>query len=277
MAHRLEESEWLPQAERMLTGGRLKARGDHHDCGDGGSLMLSRDGNELSAYCFRCGGKGFKREQESLTEQLARMSKEREADDRVRFAAELPEPREYRLSEWPRRNALWFYKMGLSPSKIGELGMYWCAPLGRIVLPIYEDDHAVFWMARAEGRTPKWLAPSIPKNGLAARYGIGKGDTIVLTEDPLSAYMVGRVTEAWSLLGTKLHPRHTTALAATGKRVAVWLDDDKGRRGGKNPGQEAASEIQGRLRALGFDVRNITSPRDPKYYGRAYIEEKIGG
>lgn len=276
MAHRMELHEWLPQAERLLDGGKRAARGDH-SCGDGGSLLLTRDGNEWTAYCFRCGATGKKVEQESLAERLARMERENSADAAARSTAALPEPRVYTLSEWPRDAALWFYKMGLSPSKIEELGLYWCPDIGRVVLPIFADGHAVFWMARSHKRAPKWLAPNVPKQGLTARYGVGKGDTIVLTEDALSAYMVGRVTEAWSLLGTKLHPRHVTALAATGKRVATWLDDDLGRRGGKNPGQEAAQEIMGKLRAFGMDVRNIRSPRDPKYYGVQYIKEKIGG
>lgn len=274
MSHLMQEHEWYPQAERLLQGGRTRARGDH-DCGDPGTLLITKEGNVWTAYCFRCGATGKRTEQESLAEQLARYEQERNAESTARRTAELPEPRVYTLREWPRNDALWFYKMGLSPSKIEELGLYWCPDLGRVVLPIFEDGHAVYWTARAHKRTPKWLTPSIPKQGLTARYGVGKGDTIVLTEDPLSAYMVGRCTEAWSLLGTKLHTRHTTALAATGKRIATWMDDDKGRRGGKNPGQEAAQEIGARLRAFGMEVRNIKSPRDPKYYGVDYIREKL--
>ncbi len=274
MSLRLEEHEWLPQAEQALQGGRTRARGNH-TCGDPGSLMLSRDGNEMAAYCFRCGRSGSKREQESPAARIERMRSEQQADDEARASIDLPEPRVYTLSEWPVDAALWFYKMGLSPSMIEELGLYWCPKLGRVVLPIMEDGRAVFWTARSHKRTPKWLGPLQPKRGLVARYGVGKGDTIVLTEDPLSAYKVGRINEAWSLLGTKLHPRHIVALAATGKRVATWLDDDKGRRGGKNPGQEAAKEIGARLSAYGMDVRNITSDRDPKYYNTTFIRSKL--
>ena len=104
---------------------------------------------------------------------------------------------------------------------------------------------------------------------------MGTGDTIVLCEDPLSAYKVGLVTEAWSLLGTKLHNRVLMQLIERGQRVATWLDDDKGRSNGSNPGQDAARAIAARLRAFGVDYRNITSDRDPKYYNTDYIKEVL--
>lgn len=272
MSRHMELSEWYPQASGLSVGQRT--RGDH-DCGQPGSILITRQPDEYTAYCFRCGATGSKREQESPEKRIARLAAEKQADDSARATIELPEPRVYTLRDWPRDAAIWFYKMGLSPSKIKELGLYWCPSMGRVVLPIFEDDHVILWTARSHSRSPKWIGPRLPKQGLAARYGIGKGDTIVLCEDPLSAYMVSRVSEAWSLLGTKLHARHTSALATSGKRIAVWLDDDLGRRGGKNPGQKAAREIIAALRALGLDVRNIKSPRDPKYYPREYIEERL--
>jgi hypothetical protein len=268
----LNLSEWFPQAQGLAVGQRK--RGDH-DCGDGGSLLISREAEGYTAYCFRCGATGSKKEQESLEKRIARLAHEENADSHARQSVELPSPRVYTLREWPQAAALWFYKMGLSPSKIAELGLYWCPDLGRVVLPIFEADRPVYWTARSHKRAPKWLTPAVRKDGMVARYGIGKGDTIVLCEDPLSAYKVGSITESWSLLGTKLHSRHVSALMAAGRRVAVWLDDDQGRRGGRNPGQQAAKEIVSRLRAVGLDVRNIKSPRDPKYYNREYLQEKL--
>jgi hypothetical protein len=269
---KLELSEWYPQAAGLSVGQRR--RGDH-DCGDPGSLLLSRDDTGYMAYCFRCGGRGTKKEQESQEKRIARLAHEENADSNARLSVELPTPRVYTLREWPQAAALWFYKMGLSPSKIAELRMYWCPDMGRVVLPIFEADQPVYWTARSHTRTPKWIGPRLPKDGLAAKFAVGKGDTVVLCEDPLSAYKVSSVTESWSLLGTKLHSRHIAELMAARKRVAVWLDDDVGRRGGKNPGQQAAREIIARLRAVGLEVRNVKSERDPKYYNHNYIEEAL--
>lgn len=269
----MEQNEWLPIAQALADGGRERVP---HSCGDGDSLLISRDGKEFRAYCFRCKETGFYREQESLAEKLERTARESAADAKARSYISLPES-QLPFVDAPLDLKVWFYKMGLSPRMIEELGLYWCPDLGRVVLPIMQDDRVVFWTARALKRTPKWIAPDVPKRGLTARYGVGKGDTIVVCEDPLSAYKVGQVTEAWSLLGTALVDRMAVELLRTGKRVAVWLDDDLGRKNKSNPGQEAAAAIRKRLRAFGADVRNIKSAHDPKYYGRDYIKEKLCG
>lgn len=268
---RLAVEDWLHYTQQLSTGQRVRVP---HDCGEGDCMVVSKDGNEARAYCHRCGGVGFYREQESLAEQLARSQREASADNTARATLELPQPMEP-LSNAPKELAVWFYKMGLSPSRVQELGLYWCPSIGRVVLPIRQDDHVVFWLARSHKRTPKWLGPDVPKTGLTFKYGVGKGDTIVLTEDALSAWKVGQVTEAWSLLGTKAHARVVHELMQQGKRLAVWLDDDRGRKNGSNPGQEAARKIAKTLRELGEDVRNITSDRDPKFHDLDYIRSKL--
>lgn len=275
MAEWMPPEEWLATAQRVLVGGRKSARMQHH-CGIDDSIMLTKDGDTLSAYCHRCDAYGKHREQESLEQKLARLTEERKAELSVRASIDLPEPRVYELSKWPKQDALWFYKMGLSPQKIAQLGLYWCPAIGRVVLPIYVDDRVVFWTARSQTRSPKWLGPQVDKVGLTAQYGHGKGDIIVLTEDPLSAFKVGLVCEAWSLLGTKLRPSTASELARDGRRVAVWLDDDAGRKSLRNPGQESSAKIRQTLGMLGVDTINITSPRDPKYYEPDYIKEKLG-
>ncbi|WAX24077.1 DNA primase [Xanthomonas phage P4] len=272
MSDTLPDNDWLPHAERLPVGGRTRVA---HECGEGTPLLISREHDKSTAYCFRCGGTGFKREHESIEAKLARIHAEQTSERLVRATVELPEPRVYDTREWPLDAKVWFFKQGLSLRMIGELELYWCPSIGRVVLPIMEGDRTVYWTARSTTRQPKWLTPNVPKDGLVVRYGVGKGDTIVLCEDPLSAYKVGLVTEAWSLLGTKLHNKAVVALVGSGKRVAVWLDDDRGRSNGSNPGQEAATKIAARLRAFGLDVRNIKSPHDPKYHPPDYIQEKL--
>lgn len=246
-----------------------------HDCGEGLPMVVNREADFLSCYCHRCGCTGFKREHESIEAKLTRIHAEQTSERRVRATVELPEPRVYDTREWPLDAKVWFFKMGLSLQMIDKLRLYWCPSIGRVVLPITEGDDVVYWTARSASRQPKWLTPDAPKDGLVARYGVGKGDTIVLCEDPLSAFKVGQCTEAWSLLGTKLHNKVLSQLMERGQRVATWLDDDTGRSNGSNPGQDSARKIAARLRAFGLDYRNITSPLDPKYYQTDYIEEKL--
>ena len=272
MSNELPDADWLPHAERLKVGTRARVS---HDCGEGSPLLITRMHDKSTAYCFRCGGKGFKREHESLDAKLARTHAEQTRELSARLSVQLPESRVYDTTDWPLPDKVWFFKMGLSLRMIGELGLYWCPDIGRVVLPIMEGGQPVYWTARSSSRAPKWLTPDVPKNGLVARYGVGTGDTIVLCEDPLSAYKVGLVTEAWSLLGTKLHNRVLQQLVERGQRVATWLDDDRGRSNGSNPGQDAARAIAARLRAFGLQYRNITSPRDPKYYPTDYIKEAL--
>lgn len=269
---RLEDHEWLHHAKGLPVGGRARVP---HECGEGSALLITREHDKSTAYCFRCGGTGFHAEHESLSEKLDRIKRESTADTLAQASVELPEPRVYDTKEWPLVEKVWFFKMGLSLAMIGKLGLYWCPDLGRVVLPIMQGDQPVFWQARSQRRAPKWIAPRIPKDGLTARYGVGKGDLIVLTEDALSAFKVGQITESWSLLGTKLHASVLRELVQSGKRVATWLDNDTGRANGRNPGQEAAAQIAARLRAFGVDYHNITSDKDPKYYRPEHIKEKL--
>lgn len=271
---KLKHDEWLPQAQRKLIGGRKSARGDH-TCGDPGSLMMTREGARLSAYCFRCGATGQYMEQETPKEKLARLQEQAKADEFVRRGIDPPDPTAHDPAKWPERDKLWFYSMGLSPRRIKELGLYYNADTGRVVLPIREADQVVFWMARSQTASPKWIGPRVKKRGLFAKYGQGRGSHVVLTEDPLSAYKIGLVCEAWSLLGTKVHPRHVLELNALGKPIITWLDDDLGRKNGSNPGQEAAAQIAAELRAAGLHVENMKSPRDPKYYSQYQLKEML--
>lgn len=267
--------EWYPQAQRKLIGGRTSARGDH-TCGDPGTLMLTRDGAELTAYCFRCGGVGKHVEQESPQEKFARVQQQTKADEFIRQCIDPPEVTAYDAAAWPKRDSLWFYKMGLSPRRIKELGLYYNADSGRVVLPIREDDQVVFWMARSQTASPKWIGPKVKKRGLFAKYGApSRDEPIVLTEDPLSAYKIGLVREAWSLLGTKVHPRHAMQLLEANRPVIVWLDDDLGRRNGSNPGQEAAKQIIAELSSYGLSVSNMKSDKDPKWYNQYRIKEML--
>lgn len=268
----LDPKEWLHHATALPVGGRKRVP---HDCGDGDSLLITREHDKSTAYCFRCGGTGFYREHESLEAKLERTTRQLAADSAARASLALPEPVVLDTRLWPQADKVWFFKMGLSPRMIGELGLYWCPDLGRVVLPIMEGGRTVYWTARSQSRTPKWLTPTVPKQGLVARYGVGKGSMIVLCEDPLSAYKIGQVTEAWSLLGTKLHDKVLLELAQQQKTVATWLDDDVGRANGRNPGQEAATEIGARLRSFGIHHKNITSKRDPKYYDSEEIGRKV--
>lgn len=274
---RLQDSEWLPQAERLLVAGRMSARGNH-DCGDPGSLMLTREGATLTAYCFRCGGTGKHREQETVEQQRARLAHELKAVEFTRASVSPPEPTSRIMREWPEELAVYFYKMGIDQRRADDIGLYYSDEARRVILPVMDEGEVVFWMGRTQQKikgVPKWLGPKVKKRGLFAKYGGDLGKYVVLTEDPLSAYKIGLCCMAWSLLGTKLHARHAMELMRLGREVVVWLDDDHDHYSGINQGQVAAASIVAELKAYGLVVHNMTSPKDPKYYSRHQLQEKL--
>lgn len=273
MSDRIDPSFWVHHLPTIPVGGKRRYP---HDCGEGRTLVVFHNEPESSCYCHRCGSVGYHMQHLSVADALALQEKSKAAENAARTSLELPQVDSRDPGQWPAVLRNWFYKMGLGPAHISALGLYHNKDMDRIVLPILDEDRkVVYWTARSASRTPKWLGPDVPKHGLVARYGTGKGDAVVLTEDPLSAYKVGLVCEAWCLFGTKLKDAVALQLLNDPRRVVTWLDDDQGRRNGSNPGQDAAQKMRSRLRALGKDVANVTSDKDPKYLTRQRIRELL--
>lgn len=265
MAARMEDTEFLHIADRLLPGQSMRA--DHFCGASPGTLMVSKHPDRITAYCFRCHAVGYKAVGESMQEKLARMEKELSAEKIARSSVSLPEPRIMDMHQWPRDAALWLYRAGFTPRMVEKLGAYWCPEIGRVVLPVIEDGVPVYWQARSITRKPKILSPRSPREGgLVAKYGAS--EDIVLCEDMLSAFKVGQVREAWALLGTSLPSGALSEILYRRCRVTVWLDGDK-------PGQRAADSIVKTLRAYGIHTTNIITDRDPKLYGRRFIKEKL--
>lgn len=245
-----------------------------HDCGSDHIMLVSRDDAGFRAWCFRCndGGSALP-PQESLTDKLARMARQREADVAA-SRPELPEPRVYGLDDWPSKARLWLYRAGLGRDRIGELGAYYHPPSDRVVLPVLEGGEPVFWLARAlDGRVPKYLAPSSDRTRVIPRFGAA--EDVTLTEDILSAYKVGIVGEGWAMMGTRVNDYALSILLLRRARVNVWMDNDLPPLFPVNRGQIAARKIGTQLRAAGLEVRNIISPRDPKLMHADEIKELL--
>lgn len=261
----LSKASWLPLAAGLALGARLRT---DHDCGGGRTLTISRSEDGLSAYCFRCNDKGWEpAPPEPLAVRLARLTKQREQDAKVGGSAALPTPMVREWGEWPARYRLWLLKAGLCSADLPGLGAYYHPPSDRVVLPVFRGSQPVFWQARAvDGRQPKYLAPPVDKHTVIPAYG--SGPSVTLTEDLLSAYKVGKISEAWSMLGTSLNNNMLAALVQRGMLVNVWLDPDPA-------GQKGAAKVLAKLRATGVPCRNIISKVDPKLVHLSEIKELI--
>lgn len=264
----LSEASWLPKALALsLQDGR--SRRVDHDCGEGRSLLLSRDGPTLKAWCFRCNDKGFHKLEEPLADRLARLSAAGAADNAAASQVDPPEGLR-NPAEWPVGARLWLAKAGLHSGDIGALQARYDPETRRVVLPV-----PGFWQARAifPGQVPKYLAPNVDKSKVLPRWG--NAERITLTEDILSAYKVGKVAEGWCLMGTVLNQHTLLQILQSGKGVNVWLDNDLPPLHSTNRGQIAAAKVVKTLRSHGVDVRNIVTTLDPKLTPYGTIKELL--
>ena len=238
-----------------------------HSCGDGRTLIVSRDQKGISAYCFRCHKKGYIHTERSLAERIAALSESWDWDGVAQESLELPGPGKLDPQEWPDVPRLWLYKAGFSNDEIRRHGWYWNPRMQRVILPVKQDGKTIYWQGRGfDSGRPKAINPTVNREGLVAKYG--GGDMLCLTEDILSAAKVGAVAEAWALLGTVMDMTTALKIASSERRVSIMLDDDAAGRAG-------AARIQRTLTLLGVDSRQIYFGCDPKLVARKDIKYAI--
>lgn len=267
----LDPRTWLPQAQALSEG---QSRRVPHVCGEGACMGVEHNADGWRAYCFRCTDSGFvPHPQESLQQRLDRLAQARQVEEAMQQSPALPGPYNKVPNSWPIEARVWLYRAGLSNDDIVRLGIYWNEKAQRVVLPVMSKTKPIFWQARnpfKDGR-PKYLSPHVARGHIVAEFG--DGPVLVLTEDYLSAYKVGKVTQAWALLGTKIPEPILARIAQAGKPVLIWMDPDWGMPG--RPGQAAALRIGRVLRSIGVDVTNVVSRADPKLLSLQEIRDAI--
>lgn len=251
----LDRQSWEKHTENLATGQRRRV---NHDCGTGRTLIVENTEEGYTSFCFRCNDHGFiPHPPMPLSEKLARLHRQREVEANVQATADLPTPAVTDPQQWPDPARLWLYRVGFSNDDITRLGFYYHEPTARVVLPIYDQGQPVYWQARSvDGRQPKYLNPLVDRSRIAAKYG--SGPVIVVTEDILSAARVSRVTEAWSVMGTKLPDGVAIQLVAQAKPIILMLDPDRAGQGGN-------IKMQRTLQSMGCETRIVVPRRDPKY------------
>lgn len=261
----LDTASWLPQAQDLGIG---QKRYVEHDCGPGRKLLVSRGTNGYNAWCFRCSEPGYAPGPKlSLTERIAAAKRLATADLAVSAGVQLPAPQVQALHEWPLEARVWLHKAGLGGPEIARLGAYYHPDTDRVVLPLYEAGELVFWQARSvTNRLPKYLSPPVNRSTLLPQFG--HAPVVALTEDLLSAFKVGLVSEAWCLMGTHANHRLIAALLKRAAPVRIWLDPD-------GPGKAAAKRVHKQLTAYGVNATVVRSKRDPKLHTFDEITEYL--
>lgn len=260
----LDPSGWLSLAQTLEVGQKAMHQ---HDCGEGKKLLVEHKEDGWGAWCYRCSEPGWvPHPPPSLAEKLARLKAKQVRDVVAKANVDPPGPMNFDASTWPKAAKLWLYKVGLSNPEIRKLGFYWNENMERVVLPVLDGLKVCYWQARTfDPDLPKYINPSVNPKPM---YKIGEGPVLCLTEDILSAVKVGRVTEAWSLLGTSISASSAAEIAQKGKPVRIWLDPD-------GAGIKGRGKIVKDLRAYGVDARIIRANLDPKFYQTQQIKEYL--
>lgn len=260
--------DWLEAAKRLPFGHKVRMA---HDCSETRDMTVSHGERGYSAYCFRCGNVGFEAHGYQNLAEIQRM-RELNSLAQERHSNELPRDLSERI---PPEQGRWLFKAGISVHRAASLGMGWSEKLQRIVIPLYSrDGELLYWQARAtlKGQTPKYINPPISKADLLywvspTDDGSAEKQTVVVTEDILSAIRVGKHCTSASILGTKTSDQQAAQLSAYDE-VIYWLDPDAAGREGAQAG----------VRKLGLATaaRTIESDVDPKNLSDRRIRELLG-
>lgn len=258
---KLSPHEFQDQGESLAIGRKGRF---NHTCGEGRSLIVSREPAGISAWCFRCRAKGFIPAQRSLAERIAALQESTYADQEATGFLHLPGPAERDPQKWPDPARLWLYKAGFSNTHIQQLGFYWNERMQRVVMPVMDGGKLVYWQARGfDNLRAKYINPEVDRQRLVAKYG-KPGECLVLTEDILSAAKVARVAEAWSLMGVDIRTPVLLEVATKGVPVIVALDPDP-------PGKAGGNAVVRQLQLLGVTCCTAYMQRDPKLHSTQEI------
>lgn len=242
------EQDWLEVAKGLRTG--EKARIYH--CSNSKSMVVSASRKYWSGYCFRCKTRVVERKTQLSPNELSKILERQE-----QFTQEVKIPSDS-TNDLPLQERLWLYKAGLyHPEDWERYGIQYSPSLKRVVIPVYgTGGELLAVVARScnpEVR-PKYLTSQIGN----PIFRVGKGDTLVVVEDLLSAIRVGKFTTSCAVLGTHL----TDELVLTALQyplILLWFDGDPA-------GREADKNFGDRLRSYGVRVLSIRTSKDPKEY-----------
>jgi hypothetical protein len=216
-----------------------------HDCSVSGkskNLSVTRNKNGYVYHCFKCGSSGSLRT--SVTPVRPR--------PRVNRVYKIPAAATGEVSRWRRPVAEWIKKY-LTDTEVLDHGLV--SHEYDLYVPISAGNFLI------RSFDPSWDGPKWIKRGDARHYRVGNVNcnTVVITEDCISACVVGSMTESIALLGTSIH-NDTLELIARQRysEAVVWLDDDN------TIVRKAQNKIRDRLSLVVPTVRVVRCGTDPK-------------
>lgn len=156
---------------------------------------------------------------------------------------------------YPKQALDWMGKYELTRNDLISNNILWSESYKRLIFPIYDGKKLLAWQGRyfGEESKPKWYS----KGNLKEVYHIlGKGQTLILVEDVVSAIKLSRYTAAMPIFGSVIGLERWNRLKHLNyKTYFIWLDPDK----------RKESLIEVRLaNSLGLDTNVLFTEIDPK-------------
>lgn len=225
----LSYDEFLEQAPEEP--GSIRINHDSSGCsGNSNSLKIERkDDGSVSAYCFRCGKRGFHTpEFSSIQKARDRIKRGEKSDNKDSRGYKRPYDTDIKTSNWPTYAIKWLKQWGVTNNEILKYEVGYSSYFDRLIFTIRWDSEYHGYASRACNPTdtkPKWLVFSDSTPFYTRSEEEEQAGTLVLVEDIISAIRVARYTDSLALLTTTIATNTLAAIASYDKFI-VWLDDD---------------------------------------------------
>jgi len=211
-------------------------------CGSRDNAGLYSDGH---TYCFGCGYKTFP----NISQRLAYQS----IEPVQKGLLPLPFDSSIKIAPKPYE---WITKT-LTPAEIAHLRVLWSNSQQLLIFPFFESGELIGWQARNFSDSgPKYRIHGV-KTKISKVYG--SGDTLVFTEDVLSAVVVSRSTASRPLFGTSLNQDYVAGFQS----YKLWLDKDK---------RTEALRQCNHYKQYGINISPIFTEKDPKSYSKVEVD-----
>lgn len=187
----------------------------------GDNLGIFSNGHK---HCFSCGYHVFPKHFVPKPQEITNEAKKLLPDD---FSREVPAAAWKWILQYGLPISHWLPYCGYSEKEqrlVFKVGNPLSFSIGRFI-PTNDDYKDAVAFSNHEKRRKWYVWGDSHKH--CEGFGAGKGSSIVLVEDIISAHKIGEVNECVPLFGTQLHPCHIYYLQHAAKPVILWLDKDQ--------------------------------------------------
>lgn len=172
----------------------------------------------------------------------------------------------------PHKGLTWIKKYGITDDEIKRNNLLWSDEKQQLIFPIYGGEGEIIaWQARnfdeESAKKRKYFSQGKLDNILHILNNTNTyPDTVVVTEDLISAIKVSRYCTAMPLFGAYASDSRLNRLRRLYSKLVVWLDYDK---------LIEARKAVSRASRIGFDASAIHTELDPKELSDKEIKEKL--